>query len=140
MIVKEIWSDEDFFEMGWHDARLYRMSFPDDQCRIKFDIDYIFEWVEAKGDQFNFWVAPCLLEFREVYDLKINLDFKNSYPIDILEITRSGPKLSPGSSAVFWDFVIVLHSGEVRFRSYGFEQKVLRQPIFSESQDLDRDK
>lgn len=138
MIVKEIWTDEDFLEMGWHDARLYRMSFPDDQCRIRFDIDYIFKWVKGEGGKFDFWVAPCLLEFRDVYDLKINLDFKNSYPIDILDIIRSAPKASPNSSTVFWDFEIILYDGKINFRSYGFEQKVLMQPIFSEAQDLNR--
>jgi len=30
MNVKEIWTEQDFGEMGWHDSSIFTISFPDE--------------------------------------------------------------------------------------------------------------
>jgi len=61
-LEKTIWTDADLDRMGWHDARIYQISFSGD---LSFDIDYIFQWNQplAAGMPFTFWVAPVTLVF-----------------------------------------------------------------------------
>ncbi|MDQ0997018.1 hypothetical protein QFZ34_002200 [Phyllobacterium ifriqiyense] len=44
MNYSEIWTEADFVDMGWHDAVLYSMSFPQANHAIRLDIDYISKW------------------------------------------------------------------------------------------------
>lgn len=135
MKVKEIWTDSDFEDMGWHDSRLYSVKFPDDELELKLDIDYIFKWEEVKGEKFKFWIAPCDLIFSEVLSLKLEIDFSYSTGIDILSIRREQKEQSPNGTSI-WSYVIETDRGLISFETVGFKQKVRLQPILSESQNL----
>jgi len=135
MDVKEIWTDSEFDDLGWHDCRLYRMQFPDENFRLSFDIDYIFKW-EKVSEHFKFWVAPCDLMFSDVSGLKINVDYKDSMLMFISEVKRSNPRLSPNGKVTIWDFLIECDNGQIIFSSTGFRQTIRSQPVLSESQDL----
>lgn len=135
MDVKEIWTDSEFDDLGWHDCRLYAIKFPDENLKLSFDIDYIFKW-EKVSEHFKFWVAPCDLVFSDVLGLKINMDYKDSIPMYISEVKRSNPRISPNGKVTIWDYFIECDIGQIFFSSTGFQQKIRSQPVLSESQDL----
>lgn len=139
MYVKEIWTEADFEEMGWHDSYIYAISFPNEDLELGLDIDYLFKWVlDDKTNLYNFWVSPCVLFFFDVFDLEVNLDFKNAVGLDIQDINRSNPRLSPNGKITLWDFEIITDNGYIKFESSGYRQVVKKQPIFSQSQVLAR--
>ena len=134
--VKEVWRDDDFDEMGWHDSRLYELSFPDEEFQIKFDIDYIFKWEKSSGSITGFWVSPCDLIFENVANFCVDIDFKNNTLIFISEIKRTNKRSTPNGRLVEWDYEMECDNGLIRFSSTGFKQRIRKQPILSESQDL----
>src|SRR4051812_16698612 len=83
-LEKWIWTEADFEQMGWHDARVHAVSFVRDEFEIVFDLDYILEWVHPTAGEtyFKFWVAPVTLVFEKVYDIEMEFsepDFELDY-------------------------------------------------------------
>lgn len=139
MIVKEIWSGSDFEDMGWHDSALYQMTFPGMRREISFDIDYIFEWVaNDESGLYDFWVAPCVLVFRDVLNLRIDLDFGNRVDLSIDDVRRYQVELLDDSTKI-WRYLIETDHGEIAFDATDFVMKVDRQPVFGNSQSIGRD-
>lgn len=136
MEVKEIWTDSDFDEMGWHDSRLYRMKFPDEDYNFILYIDYIFKWEKQKDDSFKFWVSPCELKFQNISNLKLNLSFEDFLEIFICEIKRQKIGLTPNGKMIEWKYIVETDRGDIEFESTDFEMNLISQPILSESQDL----
>lgn len=140
MNVKNIWTDADFEEMGWHDSYLYSVSFPDQNQKLIFDIDYIFKWVlDETSNLYSFWVSPSTLTFLNVMNLKIDIDFQNSVGLDISDINRLNPRLSPNGKFTLWDYSICTDKGSITFESTGYIQNIKEQPILSDSQVLKRE-
>lgn len=134
MEVKEKWTNVDFDEMGWHDSRLYQFKFPDESFSFTLYLDYIFKWVEEK-DSYKFWVSPCELTFKDVYNLKLNLSFENHLGLYISDIKRKKLK-SINNNITEWEFEIETDRGSIEFTSTDFEMNLISEPILSESQDL----
>jgi hypothetical protein len=140
MNVKEIWSEEDFEDMGWHDSYIHAISFPNDCLQLSLDIDYIFKWVlDDKTNLYNFWVSPCNLIFRDTLNLEINLNFKNAIGLSIQDINKSNFRLSPNGEIGMWDFEILTDRGNIKFESSGFRQIVKAQPKFLQNQTIERE-
>ena len=140
MQVKDIWTDVDFEEMGWHDSYIYNISFPDENQKLILDIDYIFKWVlDEKSNLYNFWVSPSKLIFLDVLHLRIDLDFQNTVGLDIQDINRSNPQLYPNGKDIKWDYLILTDNGSISFESSGYIQNIIKQPILSTSQILMRE-
>ncbi|CAI9684417.1 hypothetical protein AS358_13885 [Elizabethkingia anophelis] len=90
MIVKDIWTDMDFEQMGWHDNYIHAIVFPNENQKLVLDMDYIFKWVlDEKSNLYKFWVSPCNLMFMDVLNLKIDLDFQKTVGLAIQDINRS---------------------------------------------------
>jgi hypothetical protein len=141
MNVKKVWTEEDFEKMRWHDSHIHAISFPNEDLEFSLDIDYLFKWVlDDKTNLYNFLVSPCVLFFFDVFDLELNLDFKNAVGLDIQDINRSNPRLAPNGKTTLWDFEIITDKGYIKFESSGYKQVVKEQPIYSQSQVLDRAK
>lgn len=146
MTYKTIYSDDDFSQMGWHDATVYSMTFPTPHFfSISFDIDYIFKWHKTEaGTRYRGWdVAPCTLTFHNVSGLKVALDWSspdgtNQGDTSILDIRRENSRLSPNVKFVCWDYEIELDVGVISYTATGFEQIVRVPPTLSESQNLGR--
>ncbi|MBB4238938.1 hypothetical protein [Rhizobium esperanzae] len=138
MTYRTIYSDVDFAEMGWHDATVYSITFPQANFTISFDIDYIFKWHRTQTELRGWDVAPCTLEFQNISDLKMSLDWQMQGDTTILDITRQNRQLSPNGKFVCWDYRVELDVGVVSFTATGFEQVVRTPSIFSESQSLGR--
>jgi hypothetical protein len=140
MDVKNIWTDEDFEKMKWHDNYIHSISFPGADCKMSFDIDYIFEWeLNEEQNLYKFWISPCVIIFSSVLNLKIAIDFNNSVGLDISEIKRLNPRLSPNGKMTIWDYIVDTDKGTITFESTGYIQKVRKQPILSSRQLLPRE-
>ncbi len=139
MNVKEIWTEKDFEEMGWHDSHIHAISFPNEDLEFSLDIDYLFEWVLDENSNINtFWVAPCILSFLNVLNLKIEIDFQNTIGLDIADINRFNPRTSPNGKTTLWDFEILTDKGYIKFESSGYKQVVKKQPVIGQNLVLDR--
>ncbi|HEY3999706.1 MAG TPA: hypothetical protein VGO93_12610 [Candidatus Xenobia bacterium] len=83
LVVKPIWSDADFDELGWHDATLHALGYAHALGaepwlgRLLMDIDYIVHWIGPQpGRQYlSFDVAPAKLVFYEAADIQCTLSF-----------------------------------------------------------------
>ncbi len=138
MNVKNVWTDSDFNEMGWHDCRLYSVIIPGEDLKLKFNLDYIFE-VEKKENEFKgFWVAPCELHFFNVIGLKINIEITDTILLFISDIRRLNERLTPNGKSTEWDYEIECDNGDISFSATGFRQELKSQPILSKTYDLNR--
>lgn len=142
ILEKAIWNEEDFDQMGWHDAQIHAMTFlPNDgdyTGDLAFDIDYIFKWVHPKvqGESFAFWIAPCTLMFHDVLHLKMNIDTED-YTIEPLEISDIKMEVQKKDDLYEYTFQIELHIGQIRFNSYkGYTQIVRMSPKYVNQQIL----
>ncbi|MGO4622608.1 hypothetical protein AB4Z34_16890 [Ensifer sp. 2YAB10] len=93
MVIKAIWTDVDFNDMGWHDCRLYGIKLLDEGFNLSLDIDYMFRWPEL-----GFGVSPCVLKFFNVFDLKIDLDYDRNLLCFISDINRLEARSPNGRS------------------------------------------
>ena len=147
ILEKSIWTQEDFDIMGWHDANIYGMIIEKGeepwQGNLVLDIDYIFEWLHPIPPQeyFSFWVAPCTLIFKEVCELRIDVDQQgNTFELfDFDSITMPSKKELDNGCTVY-EWLLRLHIGEIQFKSLGFEQIVRKSPIYTNSQVLSLEK
>jgi hypothetical protein len=55
-LEKWVWSEADFEEMVWHDARIHAIAFLPDSFEFVLDIDYILRWVQPAEGQAPAWV------------------------------------------------------------------------------------
>ncbi|CAI9673591.1 MULTISPECIES: hypothetical protein [Elizabethkingia] len=140
MIVKDIWTDMDFEQMGWHDNYIHAILFPNENQKLVLDIDYIFKWVlNETSTLYDFWVSPSNLIFMDVLNLKINLDFQNTVGLGIQDINRSNPRPYPNGKGLKWDYSIFTDNGSIVFESSGFVQNIKKQPILTNSTTLIRE-
>jgi len=143
ILEKKIWTQDDFDIMGWHDANIYGMIIEKGeeqwQANLIFDIDYIFEWVHPVHPQkyFSFWIAPCTLIFKEVYELRIDIDQQgNSLELFDFHNISLLSKNELENDIIVYEWLLELHIGEIQFKSLGFEQIVRMVPIYTNGQVL----
>jgi hypothetical protein len=140
-LEKKIWTEADFDAMGWHDASVYAMAFFSDwktfDNELIFDLDYIFQWLNpvSADPNFSFWIAPCSLVFKNVYQLKIDLDTHSPNTLDfsILDIGRLNELRYPNGQ-IYWNWHIETANGYIDFESNGYEQVVKKVPAHSGGQ------
>ncbi len=143
ILEKSIWTQDDFDDMGWHDANIYGMIIERGkepwQGNLIFDIDYIFEWIHPVPPQeyFSFWVAPCTLIFKDVYELRMNIDQQGN-SLDLFDFHNIAllkeEKLD--NNIVLYEWLLELHIGEIQFKSLGFDQIVRKAPVYTNEQVL----
>lgn len=138
MKYKDVWTDADFSDMGWHDVVVYSLSFPQADCLVRLDIDYMFKW-HWQSEKVSGWdIAPCVLEFNGVADLKVSLDWQDRGDTSIQDIRRNNNHISANEKVVLWNYTIELDIGEITFIAAGYTQTLQANPIFSDSQALGR--
>lgn len=142
-LEKWVWTEDDFEQMGWHDARIYAFAFVPEEFEFVLDIDYILEWVDpAAGETyFKFWVAPATLVFENVHELVINLEPDGSYnDIGIQDLSRDEPQSPLNAEHIMrdveWRWLFDCLAGEISLRSIGYKQYFRREPTFGISQEL----
>ena len=127
-LEKWVWTEADFGQMGWHDATIYAVQFGKD---ISFDIDYIFEWVQAdKDDFFSFVIAPVTLVFPEPQRVVFSVDFRFGQQLEIEHIHRRA------SDAGIPEWYLETHQGDITIIADSFRQIVRRSPTLQTGQQI----
>ena len=139
------WSTEDFESMSWHDVHVHGfrfVSFNDEEgsADLVLDIDYILEW-KRDGNVFFFLVAPAALRFKDVFGLKLSLDYASPSagmcPFSIDGISRELVEFPNGYTSYRWFIKVNWPYGEIQFRSPGFTQSLTGVPVPNSAQWLD---
>ena len=138
-IEKKIWDNNNFEEMGWHDNKIYGLSFGVEEYEISFDIDYIFKWIapEKNETNFKFQISPATLVFRNVYDLNISFSSVN---IIIEEVYRDNPTTPKNymhiKEPLEYDWTIKTTNGDITFKSVGFIQYIRQEACILEENSI----
>jgi hypothetical protein len=130
-----IWTENDFEVMSWHDNMVHSIGFPKKDLRLSIGLDYILEWKRiSETNKYQFLVAPAILEFFNVLNLKISLRFGEYTGLYIDEIERKNERKSPNGQCLVFDYIIVTDRGKIEFFSTGFQQKLTDVPKGTNSQ------
>ena len=135
------WTEADFDGLSWHDNRVHGLRIyeaEDGSGVLELDIDHILEWLPAEGGACRFRIAPAVVRFRDVTELRIEVDYVADRaavaPFSIDTLTRD--ELSyPGGRSFRWRFELDWPRGSIRFESPGFTQE-LRGPIVTTTDQL----
>ena len=99
LLEKAVWSDEDFDQMGWHDATVWGMAFVHSPTfgapgELALDIDYIVQWINPvpPDEYFTFAVAPATLVFHDVWSAHGDFDAFDTVAFEIDSIERGEPE------------------------------------------------
>ena len=137
----QVWTDEQFDEMSWHDNCVHGLRIVEGTHgagELILDLDYILEWIEVERS-FQFRILPVILKFREVTDLRILLDYATPTialgPFSIHAIERKFEQRERYTAQV-WKLLINSPVGEITFESQGFEQRGVGAPQISNGQWL----
>src|SRR5688500_14405121 len=120
-LEKPVWTEADFEQMGWHDARVHAIAFRPELFEFWLDVDYIYSWVHPKGDEtyFRFWVAPVTLVFTNVYSLGFDIEsFDGGLSLQGIERSEPQPPRHADyiSKQTEWLWRLDCNEGEVTFR------------------------
>ena len=141
ILEKDIWTENDFEKMGWHDATIYGFVIEKNHgtftADLVFDIDYIFDWIHPVEPEiyFSFWIAPCTIVFKEAFDLKIDIEIgfaEFEFEVADLHLVNK----SKDSEREVYEWNLELQQGNFFFKSYGFDQIVRKKPIYAKEQIL----
>ena len=131
-LEKAIWTERDFDTMGWHDATIHGIGFDPEKYELLFDIDYIFAWVnpEPPAKHFTLWVAPSTLVFRNVCNVRC--DIETSDGLEILDLSRKDPKTPVNAEYIVdkteWTWILDTTRGEIQLNAVGFHQYTREKP------------
>jgi hypothetical protein len=124
-LEKQIWTEADFEQMGWHDCNIYKIRLTED---LELDIDYILQWnkPDLEGLPFTFWIAPATLVFKCVRDLTFDFDTGFEDAFEIVEIEKENED----------QWRIITRQGNIQFNSKGYEQYIRQEPFFEFGQTI----
>jgi hypothetical protein len=134
----------------WHDNVIYGLSFdrgePDEgdwRSDLRFDIDFIAEWLCGAPGDVQFRVAPATLAFHDVTDLAIAVDQGDSGGRNALfEWSIDRVERQPLDRPMdYWRWTIHLHSppgGTLAFCASGFTQTETAEAMLVDEQRLPR--
>ncbi|MCA9233542.1 MAG: hypothetical protein KDA57_23080 [Planctomycetales bacterium] len=136
------WTTSDFESMGWHDNAVHAFRIEegeDGEGELILDIDYIEEWLSGEK-HFEFVVCPATLQFHQVTDLRVSLDYVSPSaglcPFSLHEIEREEHVYPNGYASFAWALRVNWPDGEITFRSPGFTQSQTSASVRSERQSL----
>ncbi|MGV3662650.1 MAG: hypothetical protein ACO1TE_20875 [Prosthecobacter sp.] len=139
-LEKNVWTDADFGQMGWHDVVVHALGFDGAGSELLLDLDYLFAWVEPEPPStcFSFWIAPATLVFHQVWDMKMSYDA--SLGFQLLEIQRGEeracPHAPPDAPRREWHWTLEGVEGAISFWAGGYTQHTRHRPRHHDSQSL----
>ena len=132
---KRIWTEADFEGMSWHDNHVHGLGIRSGEYgsgELILDLDHILEWLCPVADFFQFRIAPATLTFREVTNLRIDIDYAAAtaalVPFSIADIRRESCQYPGGATGCRWVIAVNWPPGSISFDATGFTQ-VLRGPV-----------
>lgn len=123
------WTQNDFDSLSWHNNHVHglRISAGEGGAgELELDIDYILGWLESEGS-FRYRVAPALLRFHAVTNLRIMIDWGAASaafgPFSIHGIERRFEQRRR-YTAICWRIPVNFPPGEITFEAEGFDQQL----------------
>ena len=125
------WTEADFEAMSWHDNHVHGIRVEEDSPEhgtgiLTLDLDYILQWLKSDEGAFQFRVTPARLTFREVFGLRIEIDWAAATagitPFSIGSIERKKLEYPTGYQSWSWTIEVDCPKGAISFDSPGFRQ------------------
>lgn len=137
-LEKCVWTDDDFEQLGWHDASMHAMAIDWDLVELEdgrqilrgpdllFDIDYIVRWIEPdqKGGNYEFEVAAATLVFEDAWGIKGELEPHALDPPQLLDLHREDR-----NEHGYWSWHLDGDSFDMRLSSRRLRQHFRTQPL-----------
>ncbi|MEN1973475.1 hypothetical protein WCE34_14290 [Luteimonas sp. MJ204] len=137
MIVKDVWDDEDFAIMGWHDVTIWSMVASPDDYEFLMDMDYIFEWVHPTEGEvyYKFWIAPVTMIFENAHSIEIEIESQDGC-IEIDALHRENSRLTPNGKLTQHQYRFECQEGGIKLQATGFRMFVRQSPVLVQRQSL----
>lgn len=136
------WTEADFDQLSWHDNAVHALRVVEGDYgagELHLDFDYIVEWLRDDSGQVLFRIAPATLEFWDVINLKIALDYETPTagltPFSLDRIERQLEQRDR-YEAVLWTLVVNWPIGSITFEATGFRQFLRGPAVLSSEQKL----
>lgn len=138
------WHTADFEQLSWHDVSVHGFRIVEGaagSAELQLDIDFILESIEAGEGRIRFNVAQAMLQFHEVFGLRLALDYvacsAGTTPFSIDAIRRE-PLRPPADDADEgeggdrgpwrWRIEVNWPEGFLEFEASGFSQWLVGDP------------
>jgi hypothetical protein len=138
MITKR-WTEADYDDLSWHDNHVYGLEIHEGEHgagELVLHLDYILEWLPPVDGRFSFVVAPAILTFRDVFGLRLELDYQSvtaaMTPFSIGRIDREEVRYSTGHISYRWTVTINWPQGILTFEAPGFTQELIGNPLVTQ--------
>ncbi len=136
------WYTADFDALGWHDVGVHGFRIVDGEngsAELQLDIDFILEIVDTGAGGLRFLVAQAMLQFHEVFGLRLALDYvacsAGTTPFSIGAIRRESlrPPADDGGEVDDhgpwrWRIEVNWPEGFLEFEASGFTQWLVGDP------------
>lgn len=138
-LVNYKFTTQQFEEMNWHDCKIHAIAFDSSDNRLLLDIDYILKWIgpDERG-YYSFWVSPATLIFKNVYALKIDINYELNTILE--DIGRQNERIPNNSEYISenleWEWTLETSNGEISFISVGYFLNIRSNPIHTEKQEF----
>ena len=139
---KTKWTEADFDGMSWHDCQVNSMALDQDgewQSDLVIDLDFIVEWLCGTDKRCRFRVAPAVLRFTHVDNLRLDISLKLKQPLEIYSVERTEIP-TKGYENFHWVIKVQnypdMKENLVEFDATGFIQELTGRAIETESQNL----
>jgi hypothetical protein len=136
------WTEADFDDLSWHDNAVHALRLVEGEYgagQLHLDIDYILEWLRDDSDEIAFRIAPASLEFRDVTNLKVTLDYETpTAGLTPFSLDRIDRQLEQRDryEVILWTLVVNWPVGGITFEAKGFRQFLRGPPVVSSQQQL----
>lgn len=136
------WYTADFDALGWHDVGVHGFRIVEGEnggAELQLDIDFILEAIDAGAGGLRFLVAQAMLQFHEVFGLRLALDYvacsAGTTPFSIGAIRRESlrPPVDDGGEVDDhgpwrWRIEVNWPEGFLEFEASGFTQWLVGDP------------
>jgi hypothetical protein len=136
------WTEADFTEMSWHDCQVNSIALDQDgewQSDLVFHIDFILEWLCGTDKSYRFRVAPAVLRFANLDNLKLDVSLRFKQPLEIYSIDRSDVA-NAGCKRFHWTIKLQdypdLKDNVIEFNATGFTQELTGGAMETKAQNL----
>lgn len=142
MTEQNKWTEADFGAMSWHDCHINSIAFDQAgewQSDLVLGLDFIVEWLCGTDKTCRFRIAPAVLRFLNVNNLKLHFSLQFKQPLEIASIERAEvhPK---GSKQYRWTISVQpypeLKENFIEFDATGFAQELTGNVIETGNQNL----
>lgn len=120
------WTQDDFSRMNWHDCTVHARYGGDERGEIRFDLDYLVEWIAPQSGEthFRFRIAPATLAFHQASDLR-----RRHEPPDDGVFVIQNVEQRPTPHAGVWEYVFETLGGRVSLLARGYTQELRAPPV-----------